>query len=210
MRTEFSEKKTRGFRLSAVTFPGVGGHSQAPFLPDHTIHQLEKQKEKVERTELTRPTNSNFYTILSLENILYFLQEIMSLCTFHTKHWSPRGMTKAILLLSSELESELAPEERAAGSGHLVCSALSRDLTTGGVGRFHSNLGAPAAPPDLSASLQLILLTGSPRDPGFCHPSALSSLREPAAGPDEGLLLPLCYFGLQVKSLRALPRTPVL
>lgn len=80
MRTEFSEKKTRGFRLSSVTFPGVGGNSQAPFLPDHTIHQLEKQREKVERTELTRPTNSNFYTILSLENILYFLQEIMSLC----------------------------------------------------------------------------------------------------------------------------------
>lgn len=77
-------------RLQAqFTFPGVGGHSQAPFLPDHTIHQLEKQREKVERTELTRPTNSNFYTILSLENILYFLQEIMSLCTFHTKHSSP-------------------------------------------------------------------------------------------------------------------------
>ena len=122
MRTEFSEKKTRGFMLSSVTFPGVGGHAQAPFLPDHTIHQLEKQREKVERTELTRPTNSNFYTILSLENILYFLQEIMSLCTFHTKHWSPWGMTKAILLLSSELESELAPEAGAAGSGHLVCS----------------------------------------------------------------------------------------
>ena len=33
-----------------------------PFPPDHTIHQLEKQREKVERTELIRPTNPNFYS----------------------------------------------------------------------------------------------------------------------------------------------------
>ena len=35
-------------------------------------------------------------------------------------------MTKAILFLSNELESELAPEEGALGSGYLVCSGCEQ------------------------------------------------------------------------------------
>ena len=128
----------------------------------------------------------------------------------YAEHIFSWEMTKVILFLPSKMESELDPEEGVVGLATWCAVALSRDLTTGGVGRFHSNLVASDAPPDLSASLQLILLTGCHHDPGFCHPSALSSLSEPAAGPDEGLLLPLCYFGLQVKSLRALPCTAVL
>lgn len=45
---------------------------------------------------------------------------------FHTKHSSPSGMTEAILLLPSELESELAPEEGAVGSGHLGFSGFEQ------------------------------------------------------------------------------------
>ena len=89
MTSEFLEKNTRGFRLSSVTFPGVGGHSQAPFLPDHTIHQLEKQREKVERTELIRPTNPNFYSYSqSRKHPLLPMEDRVWMHMFHTKHFS--------------------------------------------------------------------------------------------------------------------------
>ena len=62
MRTESLGKKTRGFSLSSVIFPGEGRHSWIPFLPGYTNHQLEKQRKKAERTELLRPTNPNSHS----------------------------------------------------------------------------------------------------------------------------------------------------
>ena len=48
------------------------------------------------------------------------------MCRFHAKHIFSWEMTKVILVLPSKLESELAPEEGAVGSGHLVCSGCEQ------------------------------------------------------------------------------------
>lgn len=64
----------------------------------------------------------------------------------HTKHFFSWEFTRVITLLQNEPESELAPEEGVAGSGHQGAAALGGHVTTPGGGELPSNLVVAVAP----------------------------------------------------------------
>lgn len=69
------------------------------------------------------------------------------MCVFHTKHFFSWEITKAIILLQSKLEGELATEEGVVGSGHLVYSGFGQEYHhPRWWGSFSSKLVALVAP----------------------------------------------------------------